>query len=32
MHRVRGFRGEEQHRDVRRTTIAGDGPTTTQIA
>ena len=32
MHRVRGFRGEEQHRDVRRTTIAGDGPTTRQRA
>ena len=32
MHRVRGFRGEEQHRDVRRTTIAGDGPTTRQMA
>ncbi|MEE2804436.1 MAG: TauD/TfdA family dioxygenase [Pseudomonadota bacterium] len=32
MHRVRGFRGPEVKRDVRRTTIAGDGPTTTQVA
>ena len=32
MHRVRRFNESENVRDVRRTTISSDGPTTTQVA
>ena len=32
MHRVRRFNETEDVRDVRRTTISSDGPTTTQVA
>lgn len=32
MHRVRRFKDFEDVRDVRRTTISSDGPTTTQVA
>ena len=32
MHRVRRFNETEYVRDVRRTTISSDGPTTTQVA
>ena len=30
MHRVRPFRDDREVRDMRRTTVAGDGPTVAQ--